>query len=109
VQNVGDLPRGGTLEGVSIFALPSMIMSLISLGMFLAQAFALVDAVTHRPDAYVAADKLTKPAWMIILGLALVAHLLIWAPLSIFNLAGIVAAIVYLVDVRPALRALTRG
>jgi hypothetical protein len=86
-----------------------MIMAVVSLGMFIAQAFAFVDAVTHRPDAYVAADKMTKPAWMIILGLAVVAHMLIWAPLSIFNLVGIVAAIVYLVDVRPALRALTRG
>lgn len=94
---------------MSIFALPSLIMGIVSLGMFVAQGYAFVDAVTHRPDAYVAADKLTKPAWMIILGLAVVAHMLIWAPLSIFNLVGIVAAIVYLVDVRPALRALTRG
>ena len=84
-------------------------MGVVSLAMFVAQAFAFVDAVTHRPDAYVAADKLTKPAWMIILGLAVVAHMLIWAPLSIFNLVGIVAALVYLVDVRPALRSLTRG
>ncbi|MDX6327496.1 MAG: hypothetical protein QOK15_3850 [Nocardioidaceae bacterium] len=94
---------------MSLFALPSLIMAVVSLGMFVAQAFAFVDAVTHRPDAYVAADKLTKPAWMIILGIAVVAHMLIWAPLSIFNLVGIVAAIVYLVDVRPALRSLTRG
>ena len=92
---------------MSLFALPSLIMTVVSLGMFLAQAVAFVDAVTHRPDAYVAADKMTKTAWMIILGLAVVAHMLIWAPLSIFNLVGIVAALVYLVDVRPALRALT--
>jgi hypothetical protein len=94
---------------VDIFALPSMMVGLVSLAMFFAQAFAFVDSVTHRPDAYVAADKLTKPAWMIILGIAVVAHMLIWAPLSMLNLAGIVAAIVYIVDVRPALRALTRG
>ena len=83
-------------------------MSLVSLGMFVAQAFAFIDSATHRPDAYVATDKMTKKAWLIILGLALAAHMLIWAPLSIFNLVGIVAAIVYIVDVRPALRALTR-
>jgi hypothetical protein len=50
---------------------------------------------------------MTKPAWLIILGLALVAHLLFWSPISLLNIAGTVAAIVYLVDVRPALRALT--
>jgi hypothetical protein len=93
---------------VSLFALPGLIMTVVSLAMFLAQAFAFIDGVSHRPDAYVAADKLTKNAWMIILGLGVAAHMLFWNPLSIFNLAGIVAAIVYLVDVRPALRSLTR-
>ena len=93
---------------MNIFALPGLIMMTVSLVMFAAQAFAFVDAATHRPDAYPAADKLTKNAWMIILGLGVVAHLFFWSPLSLFNLAGIVAAIVYLVDVRPALRSLTR-
>jgi hypothetical protein len=93
---------------VSLFALPSLIMAAVSLAMFVAQAFAFVDAVSHRPDAYVAADKLTKKAWLIILGLGVAAHMLFWSPLSLFNLMGIVAAIVYIVDVRPALRSLTR-
>lgn len=81
---------------------------LLTLVLFAAQAWALVDALSHRPDAYVAADKQTKQMWLIILGLALVAHLLIWDPFSLLNLAGAVAAIVYLVDARPALRSLTR-
>jgi Protein of unknown function (DUF2516) len=34
--------------------------------------------------------------------------MLFWSPLSLFNLAGIIAAIVYLVDVRPAIKSLTR-
>ena len=93
---------------MSLFALPSLIMAAVSLAMFVAQAFAFVDAVSHRPDAYVAADKLTKKAWLIILGLGVAAHMLFWSPLSLFNLMGIVAAIVYIVDVRPALRSLTR-
>jgi hypothetical protein len=93
---------------VSLFALPSLIETFISLAMFVAQAFAFVDAATHRPDAYVAGDKLTKKAWMIILGLAVAAHMLFWDPINLFNLVGIVAALVYLVDVRPTLRSLTR-
>ena len=86
-----------------------MIESLISLIMFGFQVFALVDAMTQRPDAFVAGDKLTKKAWLIILGLAVAAHMLFWHPISIFNLVGIVAAIVYLVDVRPAIRSLRRS
>ena len=81
-------------------------MLIATLVLFVVQAGAFLDAVSHRPDAFVAADKLTKPAWLIILGLALVAHMLIWNPMSFLNLIGAVAAIVYVVDVRPALRAL---
>lgn len=91
-----------------IFQAPSLIMSALTLALFVVQAWAFVDALTRRPDAYVAADKLTKPAWLIILGLALAAHMLIWSPLNLLNLVGAVAAIVYLVDARPAMRALTR-
>jgi hypothetical protein len=82
-------------------------MAVATLVMFALQAWAFIDAVSHRGEAYVAAGKLTKQAWLIILGLALVAHMLIWSPFSFLNLIGTVAAIVYIVDVRPALRALT--
>ena len=92
----------------NVFAIQSTFMSLLSLGLFALQAWAFVDAVSRRPDAFVAADKLTKPAWLIILGIALVAHMLIWSPSSLLNLAGAVAAIVYIVDARPALQSLTR-
>jgi hypothetical protein len=93
---------------VNLFVVPDLIMAIVSLGMFVAQAVAFIDSLTHPAEAYVAGDKLTKQAWCIILGLALVAHMLIWSPLSLFNLVGIVATIVYLVDVRPTLRSLTR-
>ena len=85
-----------------------MILSLISLASFVAQAFAFIDSATHRPDAYVAADKLTKKAWMIILGLAVAVHMFFWNPIGLLNIVGIIAALVYIVDVRPALRSLTR-
>ncbi|WP_206053745.1 DUF2516 family protein [Nocardioides iriomotensis] len=93
---------------LDLFAFQNGLMLLATLAMFAVQAFAFVDAVSHKPEAYVAADKLTKPAWLIILGIALAAHMLIWSPMSFLNLIGTVAAIVYIVDARPALRALTR-
>ncbi len=93
---------------MSLFVVPDLILAAVSLGMFVAQAVAFIDALTHSKEAYVAGDKLTKQAWCIILGLALAAHMLFWHPLSLFNLVGIIAAIVYLVDVRPTLRSLTR-
>ncbi len=84
-----------------------MILALLSLAMFVAQAFAFVDALTYRAEAYVAGDKLTKKAWLIILGLGVAWHMLFWDPISLVNLMGIVAALVYIVDVRPTLRSLT--
>ncbi len=76
--------------------------------LFALEAFAFVDAVSHRPDAFHAADKQNKTMWLVILGVALAAHMLIWHPIHILNMVGAVASIVYLVDVRPALRSLTR-
>jgi hypothetical protein len=76
--------------------------------LFVVEAWALVDAVSRRPQEFEAAGKQTKTMWLVILGVALAAHLLIWHPISLLNMAGAVASIVYLVDVRPAIRSLTR-
>ncbi|WP_231591385.1 DUF2516 family protein [Saccharothrix sp. ST-888] len=72
--------------------------------------FAFVDAATRREDAYRAADKKTKQFWLIILGLALVLDLLLGSSVfALLSLAGLVGAIVYMVDVRPAIKQLTDG
>ena len=92
---------------LAVFQIQNTFLMIATLLVFVVQAWAFVDAVSHRPVAFVAADKMTKPTWLIILGIALVAHMLIWSPVSFLNLIGAVAAIVYLVDARPALRAVT--
>ena len=71
-------------------------------------AWAFIDALVRPAVGYVAAGKLTKPGWAAITGLAIV---VIWffGPMSFLGLPAIVAAIVYLVDVRPAVRGLRRG
>jgi hypothetical protein len=71
--------------------------------------WALVDALIRPAPSYVAAGKLTKPAWAGITALALVIAYFT-APLAgFFWVPAVVAAAVYLVDVRPALRGLHRG
>ena len=92
---------------LAVFQIQNAFLMIATLLVFVVQAWAFVDAVSHRPEAFVSADKMTKPTWLIILGIALVAHMLIWSPVSFLNLIGAVAAIVYLVDARPALRAVT--
>ena len=62
--------------------------------------YAIVHAALQRPDAYTAAEKLTKPVWLIILG----AGILVALVLGITGVAiAAVASGVYLVDVRPKL------
>jgi len=70
--------------------------------------FAFVDAAIRPSGAYVAAGKLTKPAWLAILGVAILI-LVGMGVLSFFGIFGLVAVLVYLVDVRPAVRGTTGG
>ena len=70
--------------------------------------WALVDALIRPAAGYVAAGKLTKPGWAAILGLSLLVVLLM-GPMSFLGLPAVIATIVYLVDVRPAVRGLSRG
>lgn len=65
---------------------------------------ALLDAAFRPRAVFVAADKLTKPGWVLILATFSLGHIF-QSALSFFGLIGIVAAAVYLVDARPALRA----
>ena len=70
--------------------------------------WAFVDALIRPAAGFVAAGKLTKPAWMAITGIATL--ILLWqGPLSFLGLPAVVGSVVYLVDVRPAVRGLRRG
>lgn len=61
-------------------------------------AYAFVHAAMQRADAFTAAEKLTKPVWLIILGIATLLALV----LDVLGMAiAACAAGVYLVDVRP--------
>ncbi|MEU9115917.1 DUF2516 family protein [Streptomyces sp. NPDC048483] len=71
-------------------------------------AVMLIDAAVRRDDAYRAADKQNKGMWLIFLGLATV--LLFLMPFDAFlPILGLIAVIVYTVDVRPALRQVSGG
>jgi hypothetical protein len=84
------------------------IMGFVSLATLALAVWAFVDALIRQTAAFPAAGKLSKPAWLAITGLA--ALLLLWrGPLSFLGLPAVIAAVVYLVDVRPAVRGLRRG
>jgi hypothetical protein len=73
--------------------------------------FAFIHAALQRRDAYTAADKLTKPAWLGITGGAsalLLLNLMVSESMLLY-LVGLVAVLVYLVDVKPAVTEVQRG
>lgn len=90
------------------FAIESAVSLVLALALFGVKAFAFVDATTRQSEVFPAASKQTKGFWMLILGLFLVEHLIFWNVLGLLSLIGTIAALVYLLDVRPAVRELTR-
>lgn len=84
-----------------------LIADLVCLGV---KVYAFVSSLMWSSEHYTAANKLTKPAWTIILGLGLVLQLLMLrsSPINLLSLAFTIAAFVYLADVRPALSSLSR-
>ncbi len=74
------------------------VLAVVQIAVLVTTVYAFVHAALQRPDAYTAADKLTKPVWLVILGVGVLLALV----LGITGVAiAAVAAGVYLVDVRP--------
>ena len=92
-----------------VFQFESILSEIAFFVLLAIKVFAFVDALTRPTQAYVAAGKLTKPAWLLILGLTVVSVLVWPSVIGILSIVGIVAAFVYLLDVRPALVEATRG
>ena len=93
---------------MNVFEAQGWVMFVLFLVVTAIKGFAFVNALLWSAQAYEAAGKLTKPTWCTITGLGFVTALI---PIGLLGgLLGIVfliAALVYLADVRPALREVT--
>ncbi|MDZ5621245.1 DUF2516 family protein [Nocardioides bizhenqiangii] len=92
---------------MDVFQYEGFVQLVVFFVLLVIKIFAFANALLYSAEAYLAADKLNKPTWCILLGIAVVLQLLP-LPLMIVNLAMTIASIVYLVDVRPALAGLRR-
>lgn len=92
------------------------INRLLLILMLVLQVWALIDCATRNPQAFPAVNKLTKPVWLAItLGSFAISALI----MSLFQfltpfynpiiLIACIAALVYLADVRPAVREVSGG
>lgn len=83
----------------------ALIMLTLGVAALALEVYALVDAVRHPAQAYTAASKLNKQAWVGILVVAAMVGFVTVGHVLGIGIIGVVAAGVYLADVRPALRA----
>ena len=80
------------------------VMLVLQIAILVMSVYAFVHAALQRSDAYTAADKLTKPVWLLILGGAVMLTSILYEVFGVFAMAiAACAAGVYLVDVRPKL------
>lgn len=92
---------------ITVFDLEQWTVLAITVALVILKAYALISALTFPDEAYKAGGKLTKAGWSIILAIGLVAQIFIggiWIVTIVFT----VAALVYLVDVKPTLRELVK-
>jgi hypothetical protein len=80
-----------------------IVLFALKIGVLLMTVYAFVHAAIQRPDAYTATDKMTKPVWLAILGVATLLTALLPPATVMGMIVGACAAGVYLVDVRPKL------
>ena len=80
-------------------------------GLTLLRVWAIVDCAIRKAAAFPAVDKMTKPAWLAItvIGGALGSLLIRYDPLNPISLISLIVALVYLTDVRPAVRGVSGG
>jgi hypothetical protein len=93
---------------VHAFAFESGLLFVLFVVLVVVKGWAVIDAAMRPAQAFPAVDRLTKPAWLWILGLSLAAHIVWASPIHFLSLAGTIAALVYLLDVRPAISSVTR-
>jgi hypothetical protein len=79
------------------------VLLILTLVLLVLKIYAWIDALLRPAQLYVAAGKQTKVFWAVILTIAVLVNG------YFLGLAAIVAAIVYLVDVRPAIKELRGG
>nr|WSX51145.1 DUF2516 family protein [Streptomyces sp. NBC_00974] len=83
------------------------VLPLLGYAMLGLAVAAFVLALLAREDAYRAADKQTKTFWLVILGVTVLVDFFLG--MLFLQIAGLVASIVFFVDVRPALKQVSGG
>ena len=103
---MASITGGGTYSPLNYFFVALAVVA------FVVEAWAFIDAIIRPAQAFRAVGKLSKPIWLIILGVAFVLGLYAAAYggiTGILSVAAFVAAAIYLADMRPKVKEFGRG
>lgn len=89
----------GAVEGLVVLVLWVVLLAV--------KGFAFIDCVRRPAAAFPAVGRQSKALWLILTGVALLLGLMPSQTLDLLGLAGTVAALVYLFDIRPRLQEIT--
>jgi hypothetical protein len=96
-----------------IYGVLDLIFLILGIGAFILSAWALVHALKTPARAFAVTGKQTKQLWTIILGLAALfsfASAVGYLPgIGFLTIVSVIAAGIYLADVRPAVREVGKG
>lgn len=81
----------------------SLVILALWLGLTGLQVWAVIDCARRPAQAFPAIDRKSKTLWLALMGAALGTGLIFRNPFGIFGIAGAVATLIYLFDVRPKL------
>ena len=90
----------GYLQSV-FYQVQNVVLLVLWVLFLLIKVYAFIDCIRRPAQAFPAVSRQSKVLWLILTGISALAGLVFQDPLSIFGIAGLVAALVFLFDVRP--------
>lgn len=88
----------------TIHQIRQWLLLLLWIGVLALQLWALVDCIGRKAAAFPAANKLTKPTWILLNALGFAIVLIFQSVTFLLCYIGIIVSSVYLADVRPAVK-----
>ncbi|MEI5671659.1 MULTISPECIES: DUF2516 family protein [Nocardioides] len=86
----------------------SLVLLVVNFAIIVVSIYAFVMSLTYSAEAYDAAGKWSKPGWTIVLGLGAFLSIIGLGISPLISIAFLIAALVFLADVKPALAGLRR-
>jgi hypothetical protein len=91
------------------FSVVSFIGAVILISCLGIGLWALIHCALQRNDAFSAIGTLSKTLWLAIIAGSMLLGMILWQLGQFFTLISLTASLVYLLDIRPALRDITSG